>query len=471
VGIDMSMTHARRDPFPSARQWALTRLASISAEAGDVILYLMGAVFALVIVLTSAVGLYAQWGRLALGPFAFGVMASSVLAVNARRIPTASPDASAATRRIRRGWMGRIVVALFVFIGATAIPLGFEVLWRSDNDPGTHQQPEVITVEHGGQEIARGQDPYHLVVNQHRVVPYHAPGQPNYQGFLPYLPLMAIFGIPSERWHDVGLTDARIFFALATLLVTALALGLCRADRMRKMRALQVLVILPIAALPLATGGDDMPVTALLLLGMVLTQRRQPLASGVALGIASAMKFTAWPLAALALFAARNRRGERRPASMLLGMLMVAGPSVLPFVLRSPRAIFEDVILFPLGLSGLHTTAASALPGHLLVNAFPVLDRSLPLAVGLVGGVLLTWHLCRRTPETVSQVCATTGVLMAVLTLLAPDPRVGFLLYPINFFVWSYLFSEPRGVGGLQLRDEAPVAEGEPERQLASSTL
>ena len=37
---------------------------------------------------------------------------------------------------------------------------------------------------------------------------------------------------------------------------------------------------------------------------MVLAQRRRPFASGIVFGIASAMKFTAWPLAALALFAA-----------------------------------------------------------------------------------------------------------------------------------------------------------------------
>jgi hypothetical protein len=32
---------------------------------------------------------------------------------------------------------------------------------------------------------------------------------------------------------------------------------------------------------------------------------------------------------------------------------------------------------------------------------------------------------------------------MSALILLAPDPRVGYLLYPINFFVWAYLLAEP----------------------------
>jgi hypothetical protein len=416
-------------------------------------------VFALVTIFTSAVGLYAQWGRLAIGPYVGGLIASVVLALRARRRPAASVDATLSPPRLRRAWTGRIIVSLCVFAGAMAIPLSLEVLWRTEGAPGTHQQPEVITVEHGGQQLVQGEDPYHPVVNQHHEVPYHAPGQPNFAGFLPYLPLMGIFGLPSGHWHSTGLTDARIYFALVTVAVTALALGLSDADARRKLRALQVLVILPFAALPLATGGDDIPVTAFLFLAMVLAQRRQPLASGVVLGIASAMKFTAWPLAALALLAARNRRGERRPLSMVLGLLIVTGPSVVPFILRGPKAIFEDVILFPLGLSGLHSTAGSPLPGHVLVVAFPFLDRSLPLAIGLIGGALLVRHLVRHTPETVSRVCATTGVVMTVLTLLAPEPRIGFLLYPINFFVWSYVFSVPRGARSPR---SGPGSTGEP---------
>ena len=199
---------------------------------------------------------------------------------------------------------------------------------------GSHQQPEVVTVEVGGQDLVRGEDPYHPLIRLDHAVKYHPPGQPDYQGFLPYLPLMAVAGIPSEIWPNNGLSDARIFFCLTTLAVAAVALYLCRADGRRKIRALQALVILPLAALPLATGGDDIPVAAFLLLAMVLAQRRRPFASGVVFGIASAMKFTAWPLAALALFAARDRKGERRPLAMLAGMIVVARADDLP--LRPP---------------------------------------------------------------------------------------------------------------------------------------
>jgi Glycosyltransferase family 87 len=425
---------------PRVPRLVLARLRSISPEAGDAVLYLLGATFALVTWLTSGTGLYDQWSRLALGPFLLGVVASAVLArtVHRRRAQGRPPGRDGGPRW---DWVARLGIAACVFIGAVAIPLGLEIAWRFDNAPGTHQQPEVITVEHGGQAIAHGEDPYAPVVNLRHFVPYHAPGQLTFQGFLPYLPLMAVFGLPSSRWPDSGLSDARIFFLITTLGVTALALWLCPTNGRRKIRALQVLVILPIASLPLATGGDDIPVVSFLLLAMVLAQRRQPLASGIALGIASALKFTAWPLAALALFAARDRQGTRRPGAMVLGMAVVVIPAVLPFAWHGPWALFDDVVLFPLGLTPIHSTAGSPLPGHVLVNAFPTLHRALPALVGLIGGGLLVRHLVRRTPQTVSQVCLVSGVVMAALTLLAPDPRIGFLLYPINFFVWAYLFA------------------------------
>ena len=104
------------------------------------------------------------------------------------------------------------------------------------------------------------------------------------------------------------------------------------------------------------------------LLAMVLAQRQRPFASGVVLGIASAMKFTAWPLAVLALFCAWDRRGRRRPLVMLAGILVVAVPTIFPFALRGPFALIDDVVLCPLGLSAIPSTAASALPGHVLVT-------------------------------------------------------------------------------------------------------
>ncbi len=441
----MPTTPATTIPIWSSAAWqrVLGRANRISPEAGDALLYGASALFALLTIYTSTNALYQVWGRMALSPFVFGALASVVLAWLVRRARQRRPGHTLSKVQHRRAWLSRIAVALCVFAGSLAIPLGLEILWRFDGVAGSHQQPEVVTVEVGGQDLLRGQDPYHPLVKLPHAVKYHAPGQPDFAGFLPYLPLMAVAGIPSEIWPNNGLSDARIFFCLTTLAVAAVALYLCRADGRRKIRALQALVILPLASLPLATGGDDIPVAAFLLLAMVLAQRRRPFASGVVFGIASAMKFTAWPLAALALFAARGRDGQRRPLSMLAGMVVVAVPTIFPFALRGPFALIDDVVLFPLGLSALPSTAASALPGHVLVSAFPSLSRALPLSVGIVLAVLLARHLYRHTPQTTAEVCMIAGVVMSALILLAPNPRVGYLLYPINFFVWAYLLRAP----------------------------
>ena len=349
-------------------------------------------------------------------------------------------------RQHQRAWATRIVVAVCVFAGSLAIPLGFEILWRFDGVAGSHLQPEVTAVEVGGQDLVRGQDPYHPSGAPATTrCQYHPPGEPDFAGFLPYLPLMAVAGIPSEIWPNNGLSDARIFFCLTTLAVAAVALYLCRADG-RTQDPRRSGADHPPAGrrCPLATGGDDIPVVAFLLLAVVLAQRRRPFASGVVFGIASAMKFTAWPLAVLALFAARGRNGERRPFAHAGRHDRRGRPDDLPLRAARPLRPHRRRRALPArperhsdhgGQRAARVTCSSA---HSRRSAAPC--RS---SVGIVLAVLLARHLYRHTPRTASEVCMISGVVMSALILLAPDPRVGYLLYPINFFVWAYLFAEP----------------------------
>jgi hypothetical protein len=330
-----------------------------------------------------------------------------------------------------------------MLVGATLVPLSLEVAWRAQGNPAAHVQPEAVVVEQAAHRAANGHDPYRLVTEHGRVIVQTPPGEPTANNFFPYLPLMTVFGLPRSTREPIALTDARIFFSMVTMLVALAALVMSRGPNEPKVRTLQLLTVLPTAALPLATGGDDMPIVALLLLAMVLAQRRRPGWSGFVLGVVSSMKFTAWPLAALALFAARDARGRRAPGRMALGMLVVAGPVVVPFVLRNAQAFVENVILFPLGLSGVASPAASALPGHILVTLFPSLHRVLPVVVGGLGTAVLVVHLVRRTPSTASQVTALAGWVMLVAFVMAPATRVGYLIYPVNFFAWSFLLREP----------------------------
>jgi hypothetical protein len=425
-------------------QWAGARVRSWGPEEGDAVLYAFSALFAGITAKFSQIDLYRTWGELALGPYLLAAAIALVLERHRVRLAAASSqrdDASGSPGLSHHLGAARIWLFLFVLVGATLAPLSLEVAWRSEGNPAAHVQPEVVTIEQAGHRAALGQDPYHAEVKHGHIVSA-VRGEPTYESFFPYLPLMSVFGLPSSTREPVRVTDARIFFSVATLLVVALALGLCDGPTERKVRALQVLTVLPTAALPLATGGDDMPIVAFLLLGMVLAQRRQPVWSGIVLGIVSAMKFTAWPLAALALFAARDKNGKRAPLKMAIGMLVVIGPVVVPFLFRNADAFVQNVILFPLGLAGVASPAASPLPGHLIVAAFPQLHRILPLTVGVLGGLILARHLLLHPPQTTAQATSLAGWVMLIAILFAPATRVGYLLYPVNFFVWAYLLRD-----------------------------
>jgi len=415
------------------------RVAAWGPEGCDAVLYAASALFAGVTAAFSTIALYRVWGEMAVGPYLVAALVSALLRRHRTRASATEIDAPA--EPVRRSNVIRIWLFLLVLVGATLAPLSLEVALTGGGNPSAHVQPEVVVIEQAAGRLARGKHPYHAVVS-HGTVVSAVPGEPTYESFFPYLPLMMVFGLPRSTHGPIELTDARIFFTVATLFVVAVALALCRGPRESKVRVLQFLTVLPTAALPLATGGDDMPIVAFLLLAMVLAQRRRPGTSGLVLGAVSAMKFTAWPLAALALFAARDSEGKRAPGRMALGMLVVAGPIVVPFILENPHAFFVNVVLFPLGLSGVPSPAASALPGHILVTLFPSLHRVLPVAVAVVAGLFFLRYLVRHPPSTASEATALAGWAMLVAILFAPATRVGYLLYPLDFFSWYYMLRD-----------------------------
>ena len=208
------------------------------------------------------------------------------------------------------------------------------------------------------------------------------------------------------------LTDARIFFSVATLVVVSVALVLCRAPRESAGPALQVLTVLPTAALPAGHRGRRHARRRLLAAGPGAGPAPPTrCGAGIVLGVVSAMKFTAWPLAALALFAARDRQGRRAPSACSRD----AGgrrPGGGPFLVRNPHAFVQNVIQFPLGLAGVPHRPPARCPGHLLVTAFPYLHRILPLTVGRGrrGGLVRYLVGTRRAPP--AQVCTSAGWVM-----------------------------------------------------------
>ncbi|WP_328425842.1 hypothetical protein [Streptomyces sp. NBC_00443] len=220
-------------------------------------------------------------------------------------------------RRSPRPWGERGAVAALI---GSVVPLTLMIAAGA-------AQSEVQVVEHSGALLLDSGSPY---------VP-HPAGVDDYN---PYLPGMAIFGIPHTLFGGTPLADARVWFCgvfLASMLVAAR-----RADLNRLLRggisggtasgraassggnssggkaspnAVLLLASFPAVALPLAVGGVDLPVIGLMCLGLALAGRGgSGTAAGLAMGAAAALKWTAWPLlpVGLVLLAATAGGGGRR---------------------------------------------------------------------------------------------------------------------------------------------------------------
>ena len=115
--------------------------------------------------------------------------------------------------------------------------------------------------------------------------------------------------------------------------------------------------------------------------------------------------------------------------------------TVAPFVVTAPRAFIDNVFAFPLGLAGVSSPAASPLPGHLLTSAWSPLRHVLLPAVLLIGGYFLVRHLRERWPIDLSAALTLMALCMTVIICSATATRLGYLIYPLNFVLWAWVFS------------------------------
>jgi uncharacterized membrane protein len=208
-----------------------------------------------------------------------------------------------------------------------------------------------------------------------------------------------------------------------------------------------VQAVLPTGALLMATGGDDLPVLALLFLSLVLTLEGRPGTAALVAGFAGVMKQTAWILLPFLILAARDREG--RPARARFGLVVAAvlAVGVFPFFAWSPGDFVEDVVRFPLGLGEQPSAAESPTLGGFLIRLIPSWRG--PLTVMLVGLVLalVVFLLVKRPPAAASEAAMDAGIVFAAAILLAPAARFGYVVYPIDLFVWAWVLraAETRG--------------------------
>lgn len=396
---------------------------ALNPLSSDAILYGLSAIFALGLGWTSHEAAQWHWGYLAALPYA-------VVAVLAFAL---------GRRRLRRASATRIALLSLVVLGAVAMPLGLEARWRHIDHGVGFAQPEVSVIERSATWLSQGKDPYRTYWHNGHLVD-EVPGLPAYESFFPYFPLMSVFGLPSAETHKgAGLTDARIIMSLMTLLVSGLALALLRASREKKIRVAQVMLALPTGALFLSTGGDDMPILALLLLGVAALQRRSTYVAGISLGLAAAMKLTAWPMAAGALLVARERSGRLAWKKVVGLVALILLITTVPFIMHAPWAFMTNVFAFPLGIAGVRSPAASPLPGHILTTLWPLLGHVLAPVTLLIGGYFMARYIRRHWPLNLSRLLGLMGIAFGAMILVASATRIGYFIYPLNFALWSWV--------------------------------
>ncbi|MHC8563850.1 glycosyltransferase 87 family protein [Streptomyces sampsonii] len=331
--------------------------------------------------------------------------------------------------------LGRAVSVWIAGIGAVLVPLVVLVLTGG-------AQSEVGVVERAGLLTVRQGTPY--LADPQAVVEV-----------TPYLPGMALFGLPgavvADGWEPLRyLGDARLWCA-AAFLGCLWAAGRVLGGRGTGQLVGAALIASPVVALPLAVSGVDLPLTGLLCLALALAARHRPVAAGLALALACSLKWTAWP--ALAVVAALLAHRAGLGAALRGTGVAVAGTvlAVLPSALLAPGPPVEQVFAFPTGRGEWETPAASPLPGRLLADLGPF-GWYAAMTLLAAGGVAVAVSLWVRPPAGLVPAADRLAVGLCTAFLLAPAGRFGYLALPVLLSVWARLAEAPSRVAPARSR-------------------
>lgn len=375
--------------------------------AGDAALYGLYAVFAgLLLVGGTSIFTYRMWAQVAAPAYVLGALLSlAVAAVPALRI-------------------SRWTVAAVTAAGAHVLPLGV-LVGSGASGQALALHPEVLAVQRAAERLAAGEFPYLVGTAAEPLTSWD---------FTPYLPAMFVFGLPRALFGAGPVTDARLAFVVVGGLAATAAVLL--AGRV-SVRAVQVAALGPLVALPFCSGGHDLAVVGVTLLGLALLVRERSAAGGAVLGLTAAMKITAVvPVALMVImFVARGERGAAaRFAAAALGAVTAV---VLPFALVDGPALWANVVLHPAGLEPARLIAATPFPGVLLADSGLWGGRA---AVALLLGaavIALGWVLRRPPRDLPAAMLAAAWCLLAAI-LTAPSSRAGYLVYPLVLAVAAH---------------------------------
>ena len=361
--------------------------------------FAVSAIFATLVAIFSSDSVHQLWGAMA--ACGYGLATAAVL-----------------------GWRkrGADLALGLAFCGALVVPLA----WMAAH---ALEQPEVAVVARSAETLIHQGSPYA------GAAALATARDPN--AFNPYLPVMALFGLPRALIGSGALTDPRVWFGVVFLIVFWLAL---RDGGARHPGRWAVLVAAsPVIAFELAVGGTDVPMVGFLCLGFALLwsspgQPCRPVLAGLALGVASAMKATAWPAVVVAIALLAVRDGKRATRAFTLTALAVVVVCVGPFLVH-PRSLVDNTIRFPLGLASVTSQASSPLPGHVIAD-IGSLGHAIVVAALVLAGLAVVVSLIVRPPRSVPRAVTLLAGAMTLMFVLAPSTRFGYFIYPATLAIW-----------------------------------
>ncbi|MET8089588.1 glycosyltransferase family 87 protein [Micromonospora sp. NPDC005220] len=409
----------------------------------DLCLYAVSATFAAITAVTSTLLPHRAWGAVA----AVGYLLATLTVIAQLLVRRRSP-----TSRLT-GLPARWAVTGLAWAATTLLPLAWQSIDRAGGRTDRAQE-EVLVVEQAGSRLLEHGTPY-LGPDAIAALP---PGE-QLMGYTPYQPGMAMFGLP-RALLDTWWTDSRVWFAVGTALALALAVAALRGTPATAtgthrrdaalLRGVQAATVLPICALTLATGGDDLPVLALCLLALAFAAADRPGRAGVAVGLAGALKLFAWPVALVLIVWGLTRRAGTRVAVGAIGLPVAA---LLPALLVDRDALTENVLRFPLGHGLVTSPAQSPFPGYLIASGLPA-GRLIAAGLLVAAGVAIAVRLARRPPRTAVAAALICGYGLLAAIALMPTTRFGYLLYPLALLTWAPALHRPLDTPAAPVPDE-----------------
>lgn len=259
----------------------------------------------------------------------------------------------------------------------------------------------------------------------------------------PYLPDMTIFGLPHALGLPGPLGSPTVWLIASSAALILLAFRI--AGRTDPARSTLLAMTSPMIALALSVTITDPPVLGLLLLTFAMLGRKSRalpiVGAAILLGIACAMKTTAWPTWPILAAMLVTRNGARTAIKFSAITAVTAAALFVvfaPALLGRPADLIQNTVLFPLGLTHIATPAASPVPGHLIASAGPA-GHTVAIILLIAAGVTVAAWIIFRPPTDLKAATWRLAVTLTLMFALDPAARFGYFDYPLVLCGWIAL--------------------------------